>query len=183
MADLFSKSVHAKAFAQMGVPGCATCHENHEIKETSDEMLGLGDKAVCSSCHGADDKGGKSATEMRKLIDSLRGESDKAHEILSQAERAGMEVSQAQFDLNGAKDALIKARAAIHVFRIDPVKKETEAGLAISVKAHARGVKALDDLRFRRRGLAVSVVIILALIAGVVLKIRQSDAAARAKQN
>ena len=183
MADLFSKSVHTKAFAQMGVPGCAVCHENHEIKETSDEMLGLGDKAVCSSCHGAEDKGGKSATDMRSLIDSLRGEYDKAHAILSQAERAGMEVSQAQFDLNGAKDSLIKARAAIHSFSIDPVKKETEAGIAISAKAHARGAKALDDLQFRRRGLAVSVVIILALIAGVVVKIRQFDATTRAKRN
>ncbi|HLC42754.1 MAG TPA: hypothetical protein VJO34_14160, partial [Methylomirabilota bacterium] len=175
MADLFSKSVHAKAFAQMGVPGCAACHENHEIKETSDEMLGLGDKTVCSSCHSAEDKGGKSASEMRTLIEALRGEFDKAHGLLFRAEQAGMEVSQAQFDLNGAKDALIRARAAVHAFRIDPVKKETEAGLAISVKAHGRGVKALDDLRFRRRGLVVSVVIILALIAGVVLKIRQLD--------
>jgi hypothetical protein len=36
-------------------------------------------------------------------------------------------------------------------------------------------VRALKDLQFRRKGLAVSVVIILALIAGLVLKIRQVD--------
>jgi predicted CXXCH cytochrome family protein len=173
MADLFAKSVHAKAFAQMGNPGCATCHENHQVKEASDTMLGLGDKAVCVACHGADDPGGKAAVATRSLIDSLSREFGKARTILTQAEHAGMEVSQAQFDLNGARDALIKARAAIHAFRVEPVKTEVEAGLGISAKAYSRGVRALDELQFRRKGLAVSVVIILALIAGLVLKIRQ----------
>ena len=175
MADLFAKSVHGKAFAQMGNPGCATCHENHEVKEASDAMLGLGNKAVCAACHGADDAGGKAAVAMRGLIDSLSREFDKSRTILTQAEHAGMEVSQAQFDLNGAKDSLIKARAAIHAFRVEAVKAEVEAGLGVSAKAYARGTRALDELQFRRKGLAVSVLIILAIIAGLVLKIRQLD--------
>jgi hypothetical protein len=86
-----------------------------------------------------------------------------------------MEVSQAQFDLNEAKGALVKARAAVHAFAVDAVKKETDAGLGVSAKAHARGVRALKELRFRRAGLAVSLVIILALIAALVLKIRQLE--------
>ena len=175
MADLFAKSVHAKVFAQMGNPSCVTCHENHEVKETSDAMLGLADKAVCAGCHGADDPGGKAAVAMRGLIDSLSREFDRARTLLTQAEHAGMEVSQAQVDLNGAKDALIKARAAIHTFRVEPVKTDVEAGLGISAKAYSRGVRALDELQFRRKWLAVSVVLILALIAGLVLKIRQFD--------
>jgi mono/diheme cytochrome c family protein len=174
-AEFFGKSPHAKVFAQMGAPGCATCHDNHEIKEAGDEMLGLGDKAVCATCHATADKGGKAATEMRQLIDSLRGEADKARAILLQAEHAGMEVSQAQFELNGAKDALVKARAAVHSFSFEAVKKEAEPGLLISAKAYARGVRALDELQFRRKGLAVSLLIILAIIGGLVVKIRQLD--------
>lgn len=174
-AEFFGKSPHAKVFAQMGVPGCATCHSNHEIKEATDAMLGLGDQAVCATCHSAGDKGGKAAADMRALLDSLGGEYDKARAILLQAERAGMEVSQAQFDLNGAKDALVKARAAIHAFSVEAVKKEGEPGLQISAKAQARGVRALDELQFRRKGLAVSLVIILAIIGGLVVKIRQLD--------
>ena len=175
MAELFKKSVHAKAFTEMGSPGCATCHENHAIKDASDAMLGLGDKAVCSTCHSADDKGGKSAVEMRALIESLAAASDKARVILGQAERAGMEVSQGQFDLNGAREGLVKARAAVHAFTVGAVKQEVQPGLAIAEKAHARGVRALDDLRFRKGGLGVSLVIIVALIAGLVMKIRQVD--------
>lgn len=174
-AEFFGKSPHAKVFAQMGVPGCATCHSNHDIKEATDAMLGLGDHAVCAGCHSAQDKGGKAATDMRAQVDSLGGEFDKARGILLQAERAGMEVSQAQFDLNGAKDALVKARASVHAFRVEAVKKEAGPGFAISAKAYARGLRALDELQFRRKGLAVSLVIILALIGGLVLKIRQLD--------
>jgi hypothetical protein len=36
-------------------------------------------------------------------------------------------------------------------------------------------VRALDELRFRRKGLGISLVIILAVIAGLVVKIRQID--------
>jgi predicted CXXCH cytochrome family protein len=175
MAELFAKSIHARVFAQMGTPGCATCHDNHAIKEAGDEMLGLGDTAVCASCHSTGDAGGKGAAEMRALVDSLRGEADRARAILLRAEHAGMEVSQAQFELNGATDALITARAAVHTFAVEAVKKEVDAGLPISAKAYARAVRALDELRFRRVGLAVSVAVILVLIAGLVLKIRQLE--------
>ena len=173
--ELFNKSRHGQVFVQMGIPGCATCHSNHEILETSDAMLGVGDQAVCAGCHTAGDTGGKTAAAMRESIERLRGDYDKAHGILSDAEHAGMEVAQALFDLNGAKTALIKARASIHGFDLDGVKKEIQPGLEISQKARERGLKALDELEFRRKGLAVSALIIFALVVGVILKIRQIE--------
>jgi predicted CXXCH cytochrome family protein len=175
IAEFFSKSIHAKAFAQMGAPGCATCHENHGIQAASDELLGLGPKSMCVACHAAEDKGGKAAIDARGVLDSLRAETERAHAILLKAEQAGMEVSQAQFDLNGARDALVKAQAAVHTFTVENVRKEAEPGLAVSAKAYARGVRALEELQFRRKGLVVSVVIILAVIVGLVLKIRQLE--------
>jgi hypothetical protein len=138
-------------------------------------MLGLGAQAPCRACHTGEDRGGKAAVDMRTLIERLRGAHDGARAMLLRAEHSGMEVSQAQFDLNAAADALVKARAAIHGFVVDNVKKEVEAGLTVSAKAEARGQRALDELRFRRTGLAVALVIILAVIAGLVLKIRQVE--------
>jgi hypothetical protein len=175
MADLFKASVHSKVFAQMGEPGCATCHDNHEIKAASVQMLGIGAGSVCEKCHTPDDAGGKTAVEMRGLLDRLRGESQQAAALLTRAEHAGIEVSQAQFDLNGARDALVKARAAVHGFKVDAVKQEVEAGLAISGKANNLGLRALDELAFRRKGLAASLVVILVLIVGLVVKIRQVE--------
>jgi hypothetical protein len=168
MADLFARSVHARVFSDLGAPGCATCHGNHDIQPTSVEMIGLGEKSVCAACHARDDKGGRAASDMRGLIDKLHLEHAGATALLERAERAGIEVSQARFELNAATDALVKARSAVHAFSVEAVQKEAD-------KARARGAHALDELQFRRRGLGVSLVIILALIAGLVLKIRQLE--------
>jgi Cytochrome c3 len=175
MAELFAKSVHARAFKAMGTPGCATCHQNHDIQPARLMSVGLDDKAVCATCHSADDKGGRAALEIRAAIDRLRQEQAGAAAVLERAEHAGMEVSQARFDLNGATDALVKARAAIHAFSVAAVKSEVDAGLTIAGKAHARGVRALDEFAFRRKGFGVSLIIILALIAGLIVKIRQLE--------
>jgi hypothetical protein len=48
-------------------------------------------------------------------------------------------------------------------------------GRTIVARAHARGVRAQEELQFRRRGLAVSVLIIFTLIAALAMKIRQIE--------
>ena len=175
MGNLFAESFHSQILTMLGTPGCATCHRNHDIEKASDELLGVGEGAACAMCHSAADAGGVVATEMRSLIDSLSMRYTKADSILSRAEQAGMEVSQAQFDLSGANTALISSRNAVHSFTLDSVKAEVATGLEIATRAYERGQKAMSDLQFRRVGLAVSVSIILVLIGGLVLKIRQLD--------
>ena len=115
------------------------------------------------------------AAAMRQSVEQLKTEYEKAHALLAKAEHAGMEVSQPLFDLNGAKTALIKARASIHGFNLDGVKTEVKPGMEISQKAYARGVKSLEELQFRRKGLVVSVLIIAALIVGLLKKIRRLE--------
>jgi hypothetical protein len=112
---------------------------------------------------------------MRALIDSLRTGHEAARDLLLRAERSGIEVSQAQFDLNAAFDQLVKARAAIHDFNVAAVRTPVDEGRTIVERAHTRGIRALEEFEFRRRGLAVSVLIILTLIAALVLKIRQIE--------
>ena len=174
-SELFNKSRHSQVFVQLGIPGCASCHSNHEVVATSDTMLGIGEKSVCSNCHAPEDPGGKTAVAMRGAIDELRENYENALGMLTRAEHSGMEVSQPLFDLNEAKTALVKARAAIHAFNLDGVKKETQPGLEVSQKARSLGMKVLDELKFRRNGLIISVLVILALIVGLVLKIRQME--------
>jgi hypothetical protein len=173
MAEFFGRSRHAKVFPNLGVPGCATCHENHGIQPASAELVGLGPGSACAACHNASDRGGQAATAMRAALDKLRGEHARAAAALEKAEHAGMEVSQARFDLNGANDALVKARTAVHAASVEAVTAETDAGLAITAKAYARALRALDDLRFRRQGLGVSLVIIVVLIGGLMATIRR----------
>ncbi len=175
MGQLFDGSFHSQIFAMLGTPGCATCHDNHAIVEAGDEMLGIGEGAACAQCHAEDSGGGQVAAGMRGLIDSLRAGYVVADSILLLAQHAGMEVSQAQFDLNSATTALISARAAVHSFSVDAVGAEVDGGLEITAQALELGERALAELQFRRMGLAVSVVIILMLIFGLVMKIRQLE--------
>ncbi len=174
-AEFFAKSPHQETFAGMGLAPCVTCHSNHDVMKTSDDMVGTTEKAVCVNCHQADSGGFKQAAAMRASLDGLREYITRAAAVLDQAEQAGMEISQARFDLRGASDALLKARAAIHLADPAVIQKLTDEGKQVTTAAHAKGVKALEDLAFRHRGLWISVGIILLVIVGLVLKIREMD--------
>ena len=174
-AELFNKSPHSKIFVQMGIPGCAACHSNHAIVETSDAMLGTGDKSACATCHPPTSAGKTLAASMLVSIDRLKNGYEKAHTLLTDAEHAGMEVSQPLFELNEAKTSLIKARAAIHGFDQAILDKEVAPGLKIAEKSYARAVRVHEELQFRRKGLAISALIIFALVVGLILKIRQME--------
>ena len=173
--DLFNASEHADFLEEIDEPGCSACHNNHEIRPADDELLGMGDESVCADCHLEDDEGGEAGMAMRALIDSLRSGYQTADSILEQAEQAGMEVSQAQFELADALNALIKARTAVHAFVVDSLAQEVQAGLDVTDRAYGRGLDAFRELRFRRAGLAVSSLIILILVAGLLLKIRETE--------
>ncbi len=175
MADKFADSRHSETFTMLGVPGCATCHRNHDIVRADDTLLGLGEGAVCVRCHTSGDPGGEAAGAMRALLDSLGGQFDTAHALLMRAENAGMEVSNALFELEGVTTSLVSARAAVHSFDVNVVTAEVDEGLAIAVGVFASGERALRELRFRRTGLVVFVMIIVALIVGLVMKIRQTE--------
>ena len=115
------------------------------------------------------------AAGMLKSIERLKASYEKALAVLKNAEHAGMEVGLPLFELNEAQTALIKARAAIDGFDQTLLDKEIEPGLKVSEKAYALGIKALEELQFRRKGLAVSALIIFALVVGLILKIRQIE--------
>ena len=173
MADQYEQSRHAQTFVEMGMPGCATCHSNHEILEAGDSLLGLGDGAVCAACHTEGDPGGSTAMAMRAGIDSLTVEIDEATAVLHEAEQAGMEVSAAQADMKDSNSALVMGRAAMHSFSPDAVTEALAPGREIAGASLEKGQSALKDLRVRRMGLIASVAIILVLILALVLKIRQ----------
>lgn len=175
MADLFNESEHARVFALEGNPGCVTCHDNHEITVAEDSMLGLGEGSVCGECHTDDESAGQDAIAMLRAMDSLHRSVEGARHLLHTAENAGMEVSQALFDLQGAEDAMVMARANVHSFDVEAVNEAIGSGLEVADTARDRGDQALFDLRIRRLGLSVSVTIILLLVVGLVMKIREID--------
>ena len=149
MAELFTKSVHAKAFAADGQrPAARPATRTTGSRRPATTCSGSGDKAVCASCHSADDKGGKSAAEMRALIDSLsdRIREGPARSCSRPSTRAWRSARLSSISTAPRTPSSRPARA-VHAFTVDAVKKEVDAGLAISAKAYARGVRALEELR------------------------------------
>ena len=174
-AELFQTSPHKAAFDQKELGECITCHSNHAISRPGDQMIGINDGSLCINCHKPEDKGFVAAGRMRSRIDELIASIDKSTVILNTAERAGMEVSRPKFELKDATDALTHARVLIHSSSADEVEKVIGPGLQVSAKGYEAGVAALAERRFRREGLAVSLVFILFLAGLVYLKIRQIE--------
>ena len=175
MADFLAQSGHIDFFQQAGLPGCETCHGNHEIQPVADSLLALRQNDVCYRCHSSADTVGHEFTAMSALIDSLESDFDRSRNDLVEAANAGMEVSQAQFELEEVNNALTKARGAIHSFHIGPVRTNVDEGRKLTRAGEERATAAMAEHSFRRQGLAMSATIILLLIAGILLKIRQLE--------
>jgi len=174
-AQLFETSPHKDAFAALGLPGCVTCHSNHAIKHPTDEMIGTGPKAVCTNCHTVGDAGAAQAEAMHNQLAELAAAIAASDELLGRAERQGMEVSQAKLQAAQARDALLKARVTVHTFRDSELKRDTDAGLAVTRQTHAAGEKAMEEWKFRRVGLGLSVVAIAIALVGLGLYIRNLE--------
>jgi len=175
MADYFDQSGHEEIFADNDLPGCATCHDHHAIQEVSDQTLRTRTGDVCEQCHVAPDTLGLEFDRMAAVLDSLAVAREGSRRLLEEAENAGMEVSQAFFELEDVNNVQTRAHSAIHSFRVDAVRQEVEAGLGITARVQERGEEALAEHRFRRLGLGVSSAIILLLITALLLKIRDAE--------
>jgi predicted CXXCH cytochrome family protein len=174
-AELFQTSPHKAAFDQKQLGECITCHSNHAILKPGDQLIGTQQGALCINCHASGDKGFAAAGMMRSRIDELIASINKSTAILNQAERKGMEVSKPKFELKGATDALTHARVLIHSSSTAEVDKVVGPGLEVAGKGYQAGLAALGEWRFRREGLAVSLVFVLFLALLVYLKIRQIE--------
>jgi predicted CXXCH cytochrome family protein len=174
--ELFNKSPHKTAFAENQFPACSTCHENHGIARTSDALLGTESGATCVNCHDQGSAGYEAAAQMKAGVTKLKTRLGAAEEVLERAERAGMEVSKPIYDLAEGRDKLVLARVQVHRFSVPELNAILEEGQKVAAASEQSGWKALDDLAYRRKGLAISGVILLAMIGLLLLKIRQLNA-------
>jgi predicted CXXCH cytochrome family protein len=159
----------------MEFPECETCHDNHATAKPDDAMVGAGEGAVCLQCHSEGEDAFAVAATIRERIEELKASEAQARELVERAGRAGMEVSDAEVALIDASQSLVEARNLVHSFATGPVEDKVKEGLAITKKAEAMGAAALEELDFRRIGLAISLVFILVMVLGLYLKIRQIE--------
>lgn len=172
-ATKFALSTHAQIFER----GCVECHKNHDVERPSDALLGTDKAALCSACHAEGDDGFKAAEVMRADIERLKQTIESSAGLVGRAENAGMEMSDQELALREARNHLTLARTEVHTFDPKAVQQVLQAGLDISGKVDQAGQAALGELRFRRVGLAISLVAILIVVVALALKLREIDRA------
>ncbi|HKQ60340.1 MAG TPA: cytochrome c3 family protein [Candidatus Polarisedimenticolaceae bacterium] len=132
--------------------------------------------AACMQCHSPGDPCDEATDRMYSTLLSLEQELRRASGRLAQAEQAGMEVARARFELKSkGTPAAVEARALVHSFEPERLVRRAEEGRAIAASALAAAEAALDEMQFRRKGLAVSLVLVGFVLLALFLKIRQID--------
>ncbi|MGE0363489.1 MAG: cytochrome c3 family protein [Vicinamibacterales bacterium] len=174
-ATKFALSTHSQIFDR----GCVECHGNHDIAPPTDAMLGTDAAALCSTCHSEGDTGHQAATTMRTGIEALKTAIDRSTTLVASAENAGIDMGDQSLALREAANHLTLARTEMHAFDPAPVTTVLQEGLAITGKVDAAGQVALDEVAFRKRGLAVSLGAILLVVVALALKVRRLKAAGR----
>jgi hypothetical protein len=99
-AEAFADTRHAKEFKTERRPGCTVCHPSHSMQPATTAML-TGATSVCAPCHRPDSKAAKLAEEMAQFL-------------------TGLEAAP------GSKDALARARVAVHSMSLDALKRAAE---------------------------------------------------------
>lgn len=175
-AQNYDKSIHAPIFSgASGGGGCIVCHSNHGIQKPSTAMLS-GPNAVCTGCHESGSQGAKTALQMAAWIDGLGAALKQSEAVLAEADKVGMEVSEAQVRLDDGRENLVKARLAMHTFDAEEIHKPIEAGMAIADETLRAGQAALHEKNVRRVGLAISVFFIAVTVAAIWFLIRRLEA-------
>ncbi|MCX6155699.1 MAG: cytochrome c3 family protein [Candidatus Kapabacteria bacterium] len=174
--ELFAKSPHKAAFDKKHLPECETCHGNHGIKQTSEEMIGIGEKSVCIKCHkDNNDKGYEVSKIMWRLLDSLRTDTVKATNLLNRANDLEMDVSDAVFALKDVKQILIQSRTQTHLGNLKDFQEGIKPGFEMTRKAITSGNEAIDDYYFRRSGLGIATLFMAVLAIVLYMKIKKIE--------
>jgi predicted CXXCH cytochrome family protein len=101
-AEAYVNTPHGRRFNSQRNPGCTVCHSAHSTEPATIAML-TGPTAVCARCHRPGTPPLKLAADMAK--------------VLSDLEAGGPD----------SKDALDRARVAVHSLNLAMVKKAAEA--------------------------------------------------------
>ncbi len=100
-AEAYVNTRHARLFTNQRRPGCAVCHPSHDAQPATTAML-TGANSICARCH-------------RPGTPPLRLAEDMAQALIS-LEAAGPD----------SKDALTRARVAVHSMNLATVKRAAE---------------------------------------------------------
>ena len=175
-AQNFAAGPKKAIFDAMGQAECLVCHGNHAIKPPTHAMIGVTGDAMCATCHDASGNGAATIKKFRDGLEGLTAAMTTAEAIVGRAEHAGMLVDDARVALQEAREQFIQSRVAMHTFTDEPFTKVSATGTDAARRAERVGYGALEELQFRRRGLAVATLLIVGFLITLWMKIRRLPA-------
>jgi hypothetical protein len=135
----------------------------------------------CSHCHEAEPMltdepvGYRTSEALLEQMQQLTQRGAAAERLMLRARRGGVEVREAESAIDGVVDAQIELQTLVHGFTVTEdsefVEKQNE-GMEAATTAIQAAREALEELRFRWTGLAVSLVFILLVLIALALLIR-----------
>jgi hypothetical protein len=140
-SDLLKRSSHGQTLSGKGGE-CVGCHGAHKVLRASAQLL-AGPGPGCAQCHEAGSAEAKQAAGMARLIADLNGALERSDRILAQAAAGGADLPQAKAEQKAGREALTKARAAVHSFRQSEVAALVKSGSAIAAQTYRAGENAL----------------------------------------
>jgi len=172
-AELFRASPKRDIFEAIGQAECLACHGNHRIESPMDAWVGVQEGAVCTQCHDASGDSGAAIADIRQRLDGLQTALSAADLVLTRAEHAGMLVEDGRLALQTAREHQVQSRALVHAFATAPFATTAAEGLTAARRAHEAGDAAMRELQFRRQGLGIATLLILAFLVTLGVKIRR----------
>jgi hypothetical protein len=176
-AELFEAGTHNEIFKSAAVPPCTTCHSHHDILKTSDDLLGTGPGGACATCHEKGDKCDVATLKMKDGLVRLDKAVTATRTSLEHADRLGMDVERATYDLGPAAEALVRARVVVHSFSEKEFDKVIDEGLQTAGEVSKLAEGKLHEHGFRRKGLSVAAFVLVMLAGLLVLKARRVERA------
>jgi hypothetical protein len=171
--EFFMASPHHGPYERLGVRECSSHHGHHDIQPSSDDMVGVGPRSTCVTCHERGTAGYAAAAVMGEAVRRLRDGITQAELSLDLAAHAGMPCHEGNFELTSARDALVQVRNLVHTADAGRVATAAAAGLETAAAVEAVGQGALAELR-SRRWLAIIPLGMIALVATLLyVKIRR----------
>lgn len=170
--ERFDLSPHKDAFASLQQAACEGCHGNHAIAHPQDDRIGVGEKQVCGNCHSTGDAGATAAAAISGALANATAALTGAERRVERVKRAGMLMDDAEVKLEDAHQSLVVAQVEIHTVNPTRVEVQTKAVLTDTGVAEKLAAAAEAEIRYRRTGLFISLVVIAAAMVALILKVR-----------
>ena len=129
-------------------PTCITCHQAHSVRVLSASEI----KDFCTNCHnritGIDVTVPVKANEALSHVSDLEVEISKARSAVISAKAQGLDVIDAENDLDSARQILRNVPSVWHRFNLTYFETEVQKGIEIAEKSEleASGAKATSTL-------------------------------------